>query len=427
MLDRKKAPPISAVENLHFPEPQRYILDNGIPVYDLRLGTQDVVKLEVVFFSGRPYEKKQLVSRAMGALLKEGTAEYSGAELSEKFDFYGSTLSLPYSMDTHNIVLYCLVKYVEPLITLIGKMITGPVFPEKELRAFIQRNRQRLKVELSKGDVIAYRKITECIFGPNHPYGYNSYPEMYEHLERADLMEHYQRLFRAGNCLIFVSGKTSDHLIQLINRHLGRSIPPGPRARPRITPVDAPGGRLHIPHPNSVQTAIRIGRRTFNKLHPDFNGLYVLTSILGGYFGSRLMTNIREDKGYTYNIYASLDSMLFDGYLYIGAEVGNEFVAPTLKEIYREMQLLREELVSEEEMEMARNYLIGNFLAMLDGPFNTSELLRTMVLEGLPPSAFQDMVKTVHTIQPEELRELARKYLSTDAFWEVVVGSEVEA
>jgi predicted Zn-dependent peptidase len=160
----------------------------------------------------------------------------------------------------------------------------------------------------------------------------------------------------------------------------------------------------------------------FNKHHPDFNGLYVLSTILGGYFGSRLMANIREDKGYTYNIYATLDAMLFDGYFCIGTEVGNELVEPTIKEIHHEMKLLREELVSTEELEMLRNYLMGNFLAMLDGPFNISELLRTMLIEDLPFSSFEQMIETVNTIQPEQLRDLACKYLNPDNMWEVVVG-----
>lgn len=425
MLNRKEGPAIRTIENLTLPDVHCRYLDNGIPVYDLRMGTQEVVKLEIAFFAGRPYERKKLVSRATGALLKEGTLHRSGVELTEQIDFYGSTISMPFNLDTSNIVLYSLVKYFEPLLALISEMITEPVFPEKELKAFVQRNQQRLKIDLSKNDVVAYRKITECIFGEDHPYGYNSYPETYATLERADLLEHYQRLFCAGNCIIFISGKTSDDLIRLLNKYLGKTLRIGERATYKAPVVDRPVDRLHIPHPDTVQTAIRIGCRTFTKQHPDFNGLYVLTTILGGYFGSRLMANIREDKGYTYNIYATLDSMRYDGYFYIGTEVGNEFVESTLREIYHEMQLLREELVSEEEMEMLRNYLMGNFLAMLDGPFNISEVLRTMVLESTPFEAFGQMIETVNSIQPEQLRELARKYLHRDNMWEVVVGSGV--
>lgn len=422
MLNRTKAPPIKGVKNLKFPAPQIHTLDNGAKVYDLRMGDQEVIKLEIVFLAGRPFEKTMLASRAVAALLNEGTTRHTGAELAEKFDFYGSTLSMPYHLDSTNIVLYCLVRHFEPLLILLTEMLTEPVFPEKELQAFIQRNQQRLKIDLSKNDVIAYRKITECIFGEEHPYGYNSFPDSYAALKREDLAAHYRRLYNAGNCFLFISGQTSDRLIHLLNLHLGQAIPRGRRAVYEAPVISRPTEKLRIPHADRIQTAIRIGRRLFNKKHPDFNGLYVLTTILGGHFGSRLMSNIREDKGYTYNIHATIDALIYDGYFYIGAEVGNEFVDDTLREIYREMRRLQKQLASTEEMEMVRNYLMGNFLSMLDGPFNISELLRTMVLEDLPFAEFEKLVETVQSITPKQIRELARKYFNPTDMWEVVVG-----
>ena len=423
-LDRKKAPPISLSGELKLPDVKVSYLDNGIPVYDLRMGTQEVVKLEIAFLAGRPFESKSLAARATTALLKEGSQGHSGAEIAEEFDFYGSTLSTPVSLDSSNITLYTLVKYFEPLLSLLTEMLTRPIFPERELLSFIHRNQQRLKVDLAKNDVVAYRKITEFIFGSDHPYGYNSFPETYANLKRKDLIAHFNRLFVAENCKVFISGKTNDQLISLLNRYLGKAIPHGERAVYFPPRINRQAAKVHIPFPSAIQTAIRIGRHLFDKKHPDFNGMYVLNTILGGYFGSRLMENIREDKGYTYNIYSTVDTMLYDGCFYIGAEVGNEFAAPTLKEIYKELQLLQEENVSEEDMEMVRNYLLGNFLAILDGPFNVSELIRSMILEGIPFTHFEDLVRTVHTITPEKIRELAGRYLQPADMWEVVIGGK---
>jgi predicted Zn-dependent peptidase len=184
-----------------------------------------------------------------------------------------------------------------------------------------------------------------------------------------------------------------------------------------------PSGNCHIPHPESVQTAIRIGRRLFSRHHPDYAGFFVLNTILGGYFGSRLMTNIREDKGYTYNIYSSLDVMRHDGAFYIGTEVGNEFVGDTLKQIRLELRSLIENPVSEEELTMVRNYLMGNFLSMVDGPFNVGEVVRTMVGDELPFSFFSELVESVNTIKAETLQRLAEQYLQPEDQWEVVVGA----
>ena len=153
------------------------------------------------------------------------------------------------------------------------------------------------------------------------------------------------------------------------------------------------------------------------------DGFFVLNTILGGYFGSRLMANIREDKGYTYNIYSSMDAMRSDGAFYIGTEVGNEFVGDTMEQIRLELQSLIDEPVSEEELTMVRNYLMGNFLSMLDGPFNVGEVVRTLVGDDLPFSFFSELVERVNTIQADTLQELAARYLRPDDQWEVIVGA----
>ena len=155
--------------------------------------------------------------------------------------------------------------------------------------------------------------------------------------------------------------------------------------------------------------------------HPT-NAMYVLNTILGGYFGSRLMENIREDKGYTYNVYSLLDSMRMDGCFYIGTEVSNDFVDPTIEQIYLELERLIKEPIPEEELTMVRSYLMGYFLTMLDGPFNVAELVKTQIIDGLPDHFFNDLVRKVKQISAEELQTLAQKYFVKDELWEVVVG-----
>lgn len=420
--DRRQAPPIRAIERLQLPPILTYRLSNGMPVYEIRLGTQEVVKLEVIFHAGRPYEVKKLVARATAAQVKEGSRQHHSVEIDEHFDFYGSSLSVPSNLDTANLVLYSLTKHFGQVLPMVAEILADPVFPEEELLQFRQRNQRRLLVDLSKPDVVAYRQITECIFGESHPYGYNSRPADYDQLTRADLSDHHRRLFNAGNGFILISGKTDDALLSLLDQHLGQAIPPGPAAVASPVVTTRPPGQIHLPFPDRVQAAIRIGRRLFNRQHADYPGLYVLNTILGGYFGSRLMANIREEKGYTYNIYSLLDNMRFDGGLYIGTEVGNEFVEDTLRQIYREMEELQETLVEEEELEMVRNYLLGNFLTMLDGPFNVSEVVKTLLTDGVPPAHFDELVATVQTIDAPALRSLAQQYLNRQDMWEVVVG-----
>lgn len=422
MPNRTVQPPVKDIVSLTLPHPVLHHLDNGVVLYESNMGTQKILKLELVFFAGRPFEDKTLISRPTSRLLKEGTLHRTSAEIAEIVDFYGGTLSMPYNLDTSNVVLYSLNKHFEKLLPLIAEIITEPAFAEKELTTFKENSKQSLQVDLTKNDVVAYREITELIFGSDHPYGYNSLPESYTSIHREDLLRHFKKNYDLGNCIVFISGKTNAGVIDLLNKHLGQIKTNTTR---RIVNPDytyKPPQVIKYERPNTVQTAIRIGRRMFNKTHKDFKGFYVLNTILGGYFGSRLMMNIREEKGYTYNIYSSLDSMLYDGYFYVATEVGNEFVDKTLEEIYTEFERLKTDLVKEDEMEMVRNYLMGTMMSMLDGPFNIAEVVKTMTIENLHYDDFEDLVRTITTISPEDLRSLAQKYLNKEDMFQVIVG-----
>lgn len=422
MPNRTQAPNIKLVEKLDLISPVLHFLDNGIPVYELNMGTQDVVKLEIVFNAGRTYEEKKLAARSTVASLKEGCKSYTASQLAEHMDYFGSSVNIPFSLDVSQIVIYSLTRHFKDIIPVIAEMVTSPTFPQEELDSFIRRNQQRLQVDLSKNDVIAYRTLTEYIFGTEHPYGYNSFPETYGKLQRSDLVQHFNKCYTSGNCTIFVSGKINDIILKLLNTYLGQAIPKGKLPKPNLTVQTSSPQQFRISNPDTVQSAIRIGCRLFGRNHPDYMGLYILNTILGGYFGSRLMHNIREDKGYTYNIYSMLDALRWDGSFYISTEVGTDFVQPTLQEIYKEMELLQQEQIDKEELELTRNFLMGHFLGMIDGPFNISEVSKMMALEELPFSHFAEFIDKIKTIGPAELQDLAQKYLNRRDMWEVVVG-----
>ncbi|MBL7783132.1 MAG: insulinase family protein [Saprospiraceae bacterium] len=423
MLNRKSPPAIHPVQSLLLPRPELLRLDNGMAVYVLDFPGQEIVKIEAVFRAGRPEEHKRLAARATSKLLREGTNTRTAAEIAEHFDYYGGSMSVPTNLDTANVVLFSLKKYVHELIPVFAEVLQSPVFPESELETFRRTNIQELAVELEKVEVVAYRKITELIFGENHPYGYNSVPDDYTALTRDDLLRHYQTWYTPDNCILVASGRIDDSVLDMIKQYFGQS--PAKGYTPAALPVVQAGKprKVHIAHPDSLQTAIRVGRRLFGREHPDFNGIFVLNTILGGYFGSRLMTNIREKKGYTYNIYSTADAMLHDGCLYIATEVNTEKAAATLRAILAEMKKLREQPVSDDEMEMVRNYLLGMLLNGLDGPMNISDVVRSLVVEGLPWESYEALVHTIRHITPDELQQLAQRYLQPKDFWIVTVGA----
>ncbi len=422
MPDRTQAPHISKIEKIDFPQPVLYTLSNGTPLWVLDTGVQDIIKLDMFFNAGRPYETKKLVARATSKLLLEGTKKHSAHEIAEILDFHGTTLASPVDLDTSSLILYSLGKHFPKMLDLVCEVLTEPSFNEDELNLFKQNTIQKLKFNNSKCDIRAYRQVTESIFGADHPYGYNSSAEMINDLKREDLLAHFTKLYSADNCTLMASGKVSPEIIKLIDKKFTAILVKGEKAKPILSIEKQKPRRIDDYVPGAVQTSIRIGKRLVNRSHEDYNGLYVLNTILGGYFGSRLMMNIREEKGYTYNIFSSLDTMLFGGYFYIGTEVDNKYAEKTIEEIYSEMERLKIDLVDDIELEMVKNYLMGNLLTMIDGPMNSSEVVKAFLINELPFDSFNQLIYKIQTIEAEELRTLAVRYLNRESMWEVVSG-----
>lgn len=424
MLNRKSAPVIYEVRHLTLPRPEIVLLDNGIPVYVLDFPGQEIVKLEAVFRAGRAEEWKRLAARSTSRLLREGTMQKPGAEIAEHLDFYGASLTVPTNLDTSSFVLFSLKKYAHEVIPTFTEMLQSPSFPEDELENYRRTSIQELLVELEKGETVAYRKITELIFGENHPYGYNSMPEDYSAIQQADLRQFYDSWYRPSNCLLFASGRIDKDILDLLNQQFGqwKSALTSPPASPPLQPstFSAPTV-VRMALPNSLQSAIKIGRKLFDRNHPDFNGMLVLNTVLGGYFGSRLMANIREKKGYTYNIYSTVDAYLRDGCFYIATEVSHDKAAAAVRAIFREMKKLCEKPVPEEELSMVRNYILGMLLNGLDGPINSSDMVRNQVVENQSPEKFDALVQTVRNISASKLQSLAQQYFQPKDFWTVIV------
>lgn len=424
-LNRKIAPATHIVTSLTLPPPSVTQLDNGIPVYETRLGTQPILKLSIMFpKAGRPDEHKRAVARAALRLLREGTPNYTSAQIAEILDFYAGSLSFPQTMDSSGVTLHCLTKHFEPLLALVTEIILYPTYPEQELKTFVDNSIQKLNVNLHENDTLAYRKISQLIFTEKHPYGYNTQVSDYAALTREDLLQFHTEHLTTDNCKIFIAGDTNEHLLSLLNQYLGKHQTKKARwTTPLSNPTVKPE-KVHVtnPNPEMLQTSIYLGRKLFTRLHEDFTGAYMVNAILGGYFGSRLMSNIREDKGFTYNISSSFDLMQYDGWMFISADVGREVVQATLTEIYREMAILRQELMPEQELQLVKNYLLGNFLHVIDGPLAISGLIEQFAVQDLPFHKFEETIKNIENISIGDIQRFAQKYLDPSDWWQVTAG-----
>jgi zinc protease len=425
ILNRTIAPPIKdAVEfNLQLKPYNHFTLDNGVPVYTIDAGAEEVLQVELVFYAGNWFEQQKNVAAATNFLLKNGTTTKTAFEINEAFEYYGAHCNRACYNETAVINLSLLSKHVGKLLPVIKEMITDAVFSEEELTIYKQNSKQRLTVNLKKCDFVASRLIDAYVYGEKHPYGVYTNPEDLDALNTAQLKAFYKEYYLNGSCIIFVSGKPPANIKELLNDNFGTlplKITNHKLQTVNQTPAAEKKYRIQN-DANGVQGAIRLARPFPNRHHPDFMKVMVLNAIFGGYFGSRLMNNIREDKGYTYGIHSYVQNHLQQSAWLISTEAGKDVCEATIEEVYKEMKLLREKMVDKEELLTVRNYLIGTILGDLDGPFQIMGRWKNIILNGLTGQYFYDSVNTIKTISAQEIRELAKKYLNPSDFYELIV------
>jgi zinc protease len=423
--DRKTPPRIKdAVEfDLKLKPYEKYVLDNGIEVYAVSGGPEEVLQIEWVFYAGNWYEDQNGIAGATNHLLKNGTRNKTAFEISEHFDFYGSYLNRSCYNETAVLSLHTLTRHLPELLPVVSELITDSVFPEHELDIFRQNMKQRLEVNLKKCDFVANRLIDEYLYGIGHPYGKYSTRESYEAITKDKLVEFHRQFYLHGKMVIFVAGVLPADLSLQLNANFGK-LPMMQAALPEFSHSIHPSQdrQFRITNdPNGVQGAIRIARPFITRHHPDFAPMQVLNAVFGGFFGSRLMSNIREDKGYTYGIHSYFQNHMADSALMISTEAGKDVCEKTVQEVYHEMKVLREESVSDEELLLVKNYLIGTILGDLDGPFHIIGRWKNVILNNLPEDYFVTSVDAVKNVTPAELQALANKYLQPEAFYELVV------
>jgi predicted Zn-dependent peptidase len=406
------------------PPCQKHTLSNGVEVYAIDMGSEDVLMLNWVFYAGNAFEDKKAVAAAVNYLLKNGTVKTSAFDINDRIDYYGAHLNRNCYSETSELTLHCLSKHLDQLLPVVSEIISECSFPQDELVIYKQNAQQRLQVNLRKSEFVAGRLIDAYLFGEQHPYGKYNNLQDYAALERTDLLPFYTEYYQHGRCVIFVAGKLPYTLMGQLEKYFGTlPLKPFGRENPVKWPLHPASEKKtgYVNDPDGVQSAIRIARHFPNRHHPDFQKVLVLNNIFGGFFGSRLMANIREEKGYTYGIHSYLLNYTAESGWMISTEAGREVTKATIEEVYNEMQSLRTEPVDEEELMMTRNFMIGSILGDLDGPFQVIARWKNLVLNNLDESYFYRGIQIIKTISAEELQELANKYLQPEEFYELTV------
>ena len=424
MLDRVKIPEFGKIDDIHLAEPKVHHLSNGLPVFYINAGEQDVLKVELVFAAGTSTAEKILVGSSSINLMKEGTSTKSASEIAEAVDFYGSYLQAEVSHEESSVSLYTLNKHLKNTLPTLADVYVNAAYPEREFETYVLQHQQEMMVNLEKVGYLGAKAFSAALFGADHPYGRSATVQDYTNLQRHDLITNHDSQIRSRVKYILVAGKLNNHTLDVIEHHFGNDKRLDiPEFNFDISKTSEPIS--HVLKEGAVQNSIKVGRVLFNRKHSDFIGMQILSTVLGGYFGSRLMSNIREDKGYTYGIGAGLVSLQHSGYLSISTEVGADVCQPALNEIYFEIERLRKELIPNSELELVKNYMLGSILKSIDGPFQLSSKWKMYLRYGFGIDNHHNLIHKIKTITPERLKELAQQYLQKEDLIQVTAGKSL--
>ncbi len=420
ILDRSVPPQFHTIEQPELIEAREFTLENGNKLHFINAGVQPVVRMEVIFQAGKRSEQRPGISYFTGKMLSEGTESYSSAALSDFFDGLGAFLTITPGFDFITLTIHALNKHLEELLPVLREMISAPAFGENELENLKQIKLNRLQVDLEKNNFIASRKLREHLFN-GHPYGKSLKAENIQEITSDDTRKHYKHSVE-NSFEIVISGLVKPKDMDRINSHLGSIIPSGPTKSPETEFLPYQPHEEIINRESSLQSTIRLGKPTLSRDHQDYFKLVIANEILGGYFGSRLMKNIREEKGYTYGIHSSLNHLLKGQMMVIGAEVKKEFRDQTVEEIWKEVNKLQHEPVPKEELVTVCNYLAGSYSAEIDTPFALADKFKQIYFSGLGYEYYHRFFQSLQQTTPEDIMEISQVHLQPSHFSKVMVG-----
>ena len=425
MLDRITPPLAQPFTPRHLPPYTTRKLSNGIPVYCLQYGTVDIAEVQLVFKGGAAFEDKPGSIQYMAANLKEGTTSRTGQQLAERLDDFGASISADTDSEFVAVSLSALTKHLSKTLPLLREVIMTPSFPEEDFLNMKHRGLQRMELMALKTSFIARREFLRLTYGDAHPYGAVFGPEELKALTIEDLKTCHQQYLGLGNCFILAVGRfEEEQLIGELETHFGKEPATGKiegLSHAANAEIVTASGR-HYKEQEGMQATLRLGHLGLKRKHDDYYPMIVVNTILGGYFGSRLMKNIREEKGLTYGIYAIWYSDKYSGHFSIQGDVSNDKIELALSEIRKEIQRLIDEPIPEDELTLVKNYLLGKSVSERESPFQLSNLMRYSLAYDISFESLDQKFDIIQNLQVSDIQRLAQQYYHPDQLLEVISG-----
>lgn len=410
-----------------FNVPERLTLSNGIPVHVLRSTCQPAVRMDVLIDGGQAAQDKLLQALFTNRLLREGTAHLSSSAIAERLDELGSWMELSVSMGSSFLTLHALRRCVRPSCELLRDLLLEPLFPDDQLAIVRDNNRNQFLVNSRRGDVMARRLLNASIYGEDHPCGRFAELPDFDAITREDLLRFYRAHYTSDNVTLYLAGDVDDEVLALVEECFGTWEHPVQLAN-RVKTV-CPTAALRPGQPDPIvchlptqaQASIRIGCLMMDAGTEDYYRMRVVSNLLGGFFGSRLMKRIREELGYTYGITSDLITNTRQVLFVINCEAMTDKAEEVRAEVCREMERLCTELVPEEELTMTRNYMLGEVCRNYEGPFSLIDAYIYIHTMGLPEEHLSRTVSTAFHIDQEQLRDAARRWLRPEDMHTVMI------
>ncbi len=422
MIDRSIAPQKHKINEIILPRPTHKKLSNGIPVHEFNLGSQEVIQVELVVKAGQKYAEKPLVGSATTQLIGEASKKYSPGEIVRLVDYYGAFFESSSDGDKAYFSLFTLTKHLPTVLPIFAEAILNPVFPEREVGIYLKNSKQNYLTNQEKTGYLSRKYFNHYLF-EQHPYGRILEQEDFDKVKADDLAMFHQNYFTADNCELFLAGNYGEEVYGLLEEYFAPILPTtaGKKKFPKITTNS--GGKHFITKEGAIQSGIRIGKVLDIQFgSKEFFQLKILNTIFGGYFGSRLMSNIREDKGYTYGISSGIATFEDADFFYITTEVGKDVTALAVEEIYKELATIRTQEVKSRELTTVQNYMLGSLLKETDGVFSISDRYKGVYFKGQDLNFYNRYIKAINEVTPQDLLQIAQKYLSEDNLLEVIAG-----
>lgn len=419
MLNRKNSPELKSIGEINFVEPKKYVISEGVDLFHMTEVMNETTRFDLYFEAGK-IQGENGISSFVNGLLLSGTDKKNSVEIQNEINSMGAFYEAGVSMESAVVSVYCLREKAIDLLKVITESIRDVVFDEKEVREYLADKKQGHRIAMKKVSFLAQREFQKRLFNSDIRYNQVIDEEQYDQVKIEELKSFHKKNYLNGLRRVAVVGNFPEEsireMIELVKSFAAS-------AKPDVAiELENEAGVFHVNKEDALQSAIRIGRTLFNKNHPDYLDFVTLNTLLGDYFGSRLMSNIREEKGYTYGIGSAVAEFSKTGYFLVATEVGKDVREPAIEEIKKELEDLQYNLVPEHELSLVRNYMLGQLLKSADGPYAMMDLFLSAEINDCTLEFYNEAIAAVDNVTPERIQELAKKYLNWDQMTIISAG-----